>query len=215
MDRCEEIFASILAKQFDLKTPEIAFVIFNDHFINILPDKFKSRLDNLKIKIVFGSKYISSPINYSPALRNKHLKDYDIETIFAFDTLIFNMDRVKRKPNLFFHNGFCYLIDHELSLIFNKSFKDYKNTNLLYARYAYDKRHLFLDYLKSKKNEISFDTFAYYLDLINLQELKNAANQLESYGYDISDYIYISSYIDEVKQNKQDFIKILKTAIQL
>jgi len=211
----KEIFASILARQFDLKTPEVAFIKISNNFIKLLPDEIKSRIESTSSRVLFGSKYISSPLNYTPALRNKYLKEYDIETIFAFDTFIFNMDRVKRKPNLFFHQGFCYLIDHELSLIYNKPFEEYKKNNILYARYSFERRHIFLDYLKKSKNEITFDTFAYYLDLINLKELEIAAKQLADYGYDVSDFHYISEYIKGVKNDKLGFINILKTAIQL
>lgn len=159
----KEIIASYLAKEFDLSVPKMAIIEVSENIIkNLLgQEAYKSKL--LKAGFYFGCEYIDNATSYFDEIKVSNYDTWELETIFAFDALIRNFDRVIKKPNILFKNGSFILIDHELSLNY-LVFDDYKN-----VLQGTKGKHIFLEHLQSKhkKNPITFDDFMVSLRSLN------------------------------------------------
>lgn len=214
----KEVFGNVLAKGFDLKVPNAALVKVNQDIVDQLNRNLGYSDFDLMAGVYFGSEYLDSSLDYSPSF-NPKLEDWEIETIFAFDALIQNIDRREKKPNLFFHDSQVYLIDHELSLTFGgKTFAEmYQNRNLQWSFLDQpDRKHLFLEKLraKNKKNKVTFDDFQEYLQNLDINILDGYASQLDSFDNENTLIVEIKSYLEEIKSNPQLFHQILLELIQ-
>lgn len=212
----KEFYSCILADECELSVPRYALIKFNKDFINSLEKEDQQRMKEIGRNYFFGSELIYPKLDYSDALTNKHLESYDIESIFAFDVLIRNTDRREQKPNIFFQKDTYYLIDHEQTLYIDKGFTDYYNTSNRWSFIYKDIKgeHLFYRRLRNNKKNVSFDTFEYYLSVLNLNNLHKVAVKLKEKGFDTNDYAAIRSYLEEVKLNQSKFITLLHELIQ-
>lgn len=216
----KEVYGSILAKNFDLNTPESVLVRVSQKVIDILN---KSRKNKLVKGTYFATKYIDNTIDYSPAVIGK-IQDWEIEIIFAFDVFIKNLDRRVNKPNLFFKDDSIYLIDHELSFpepLLDQSFKNMLKSKERYWSFIekktdnFERKHLFLDHLRNQNKDrtVNFDTFTEYLRILNTNLLDDDALQLQREGNNIDDFQGIKLYLEEVKEDTDLFIQLLKELI--
>lgn len=116
---CKEIYGAALAKEMDLNTPEFCLVEFSEYFYESLPNYLKKIYNEKHNRYAFGSYYLEGAPTYSPSQHYSELSYYDIESIYAFDVVIWNVDRRigdPPKPNILFYEKEAYLIDHEHSL---------------------------------------------------------------------------------------------------
>jgi len=219
----KEVYGSILANEFDLTTPKAVLAKVNQQLIDELNSTPKYRGFNLIKGTYFATKYIEYAMDFSSAT-TLNLEDWEIENIFAFDVLIRNQDRRKKKPNLFYKDDDVYLIDHELSLAtgyLDKPFTEMVNDKIKYWRFVeiidgdFERKHLFLDVLRerNKNNSVNFDTFREDLRNFDVDILDDCEQQLKNLNYDTEDYYAIKSYLIEVKNNPDLFIKLLKELI--
>ena len=220
----KEVYGSILATEFDLATPPPVLVKVEQRIIDQLNGSEKYKGFNLIRGTYFATKYMENVFDYSIATKPP-LEDWEIENIFAFDVLIRNIDRHKKKPNLFFKNKEVYLIDHELTFavgLMDKTFTDMLKEKGKYWNFVevikegkLIRKHLFLDYLRerNKTKTVEFDTFAQYLTLFDLDVLDDYQSQLRNFGHDTEDYHIIKSYLVDVKSNPQLFVNLLKDLI--
>lgn len=220
----KEIYGNILATAFELNTPKAVLAKVGQEIIDILNQSDKYKGFNLIKGTYFATEYIENPLDYSES-KQIELGDWEIENIFAFDVLIRNQDRHKKKPNLFFKDREIYLIDHELSFatgFLDKSFTDMLKEKAKYWEFieiekeGFTRKHLFLAYLRerNKKNKVEFDTFAEFLRTFDVDLLDDYQRQLQNLGNDTEDYYAIKSYLTEVKQHSNLFIQLLKELIQ-
>jgi hypothetical protein len=99
--------------------PQAALVVIEDEFWMTLDAATKNELAQKDDRIKFGSFQMTGMTIFNN-LSSLSLKGYDIGTVFAFDYLIWNLDRggFGNKPNILVNDDGFLLIDHELILPF-------------------------------------------------------------------------------------------------
>ena len=206
-----EVFSNKLAQQFDLKVPEAALIEFDKDFMRNLPKDVKAELFKRDGRIKFGSRFISPTFPYSKALGNKYFKKFELETVYGFDCMVFNGDRKEFKPNMLFNAKNAILIDHEHCLWVNQTRIDkIKEGRLVYPF----KNHLFYHKLKRQRNKPTFETFEYYLSILNTSVLDSYHKQLLTHGHEINNYDLIIEYLCYVKNNPTQYTKVLISTIK-
>jgi hypothetical protein len=215
---CREIWANILASEFDLQVPKAALVEVNHKIIRELKlsPKFKNR--NIRAGYYFGTEFLSEAHIYTINSDFEQISDSDMIRIFAFDVLIRNADRRIGKPNLLIHKGDPILIDHELSLVFgNKIYHDFDVDDWGFLNGGSNMNHIFLEILreKYKNNLIDLSILLDHLRALNPDILKKCVlllthNVLDFEGNDTKNVLKISDYLNIVKNNPNIFIQFLK-----
>lgn len=219
----KEVFGSVLAEAFCLKTPKPVLAKVDQKIIDALNKSEKYKGFNLEKGVYFAAEFIENALDYSKATE-LNLEDWEIENTFAFDVLIRNIDRHERKPNLFFKDREIYLIDHELCfatsllqepfLKMAKEMKKYWNF-IEVDTPSFRRKHIFLEELRerNKVNSVTFYTFREYLRNFDPEILDVYQQQLNDFGNDMDGYYSIRSYLIEVKQNADIFVQLLKDLI--
>jgi len=217
----KEVFGNVLAQEFDLSVPQYALLNFGDPFINDLPEREALRLREIADGLKFASVEVSDAPIVDVRQQRSLLKSYDIGNIFAFDNLVWNLDRGGRnKPNLLIDDGALILIDHEQIFPFaNDTLTPdaYVMPPLQRSAwyYPYDK-HLFYPLLKrmpaTEKTSV-FDTFQFHLENLSLNLLDDAAYALTRAGIEIGNYPVIRKHLLQTKACAGQFCKFLTTLI--
>lgn len=218
----KEIFGNVLAQEFDLTIAECALIKFGDTFINDLPEREAVRLREIAAGLKFGSKEIPNASIVDVRQQRTLLKSYNIGTIFAFDNLVWNLDRggTRNKPNLLIDDDTLILIDHEQILPFaNDTLSPDAYVMPSFDRstwyYQYDK-HLFYPLLKrmsATEKASVFETFQYFLENLTLTSLDAAASALTREGIEIGNYPVIRKHLLQTKARTGEFCKFLMTLI--
>jgi len=211
----KEVVGAILARRVGLKSPEPFIVDVNHYFIQSrLQMEGYTRLVN-SAGLNYGCKYIEGLELFRPdSVLQKQQEDEALK-IFYFDMLIQNPDRAhaRGKPNLFAIGTDFWLLDHELAFsflvpiigrpksepwAFNDSDKDLIENHILY-------RHL-----KGKTlNFAILDSFLDPLDIAFWDELKEVIPP----DWDTGDFELIKNHIDQIKENKENFIEQIKNLL--
>lgn len=190
-----EVFGSVLATLFDISTPEIALINFSPEFVATLPPLQRAQLDRSQPGLKFGCAYVEAPHKFTTSLARRYVATYDIEIIYAFDNLILNKDRDDDKPNMLLVGREIYVIDHEISLLGAQ----YSETELEKGNWAYQyEDHVFHKYLRSRDSEQkskSFETFTWYLQNLNIDELIPYYEQLTDLGFDTDHFRELYKYL--------------------
>lgn len=217
----KEVYGNVLAQQFELNVPEASLVLFEDIFLTTLSNEGRKELAKKDNRIKFGSLQMSGMPILNSTL-GLLLKGYDVGTIFAFDYLIWNLDRggFHDKPNILVNDDDFLLIDHEQIFPFanetessDKSFIDKFLAGDLCYQYE---RHIFYGYLKGlykPRKTYIFDTFLGYLNTLRVDILDSYAKQLEEYGQPVGNVPLIKSYLSSVKSHQDLFLRRLNQAI--
>lgn len=209
----------MLAREFELPVPNIALVEFSEMFVGSLPAKTREEYVNNKHQgLKFGCELIENMQIMDAARLKPHLKDYDLGTVFAFDSLVMNVDRggFRDKPNLLVDDKRFVLIDHEQIFPFANDSETYNDSVVRNFEdgvfsYRFDK-HLFCPALKSlhanDKNTI-FDTFFEYLNCLNTNVLDECVSFLEGKNISVGNYPLLKKYMIAVKSKPDVFRRIL------
>lgn len=208
----KEIVCCELAQHFNLICPDYGVLNFDHLEIKDLYDS--ERLLSLDKGYKFCSKFVEQSVIFNPLVTNSFLKDYDAASIFAFDFLIYNIDRggIRNKPNLLINDEVFLLIDHELTFPFvdTDQVLSYEN----YLRNYPFKHHILYRYLKSLRNkEHLFDEFLEMLKLLNINELNSIFDGLEAYNIPHRNRNKFIEYLAWAKQNVAIFERLLKWMI--
>ncbi|RRJ89413.1 hypothetical protein EG240_11740 [Paenimyroides tangerinum] len=215
----KEILVTILAREFDLPIPEYGLIkIDNTNLREFYSNDEVNLIDTgYKFCTEFHEGYVI--MNTALAIK-KILKDYEIETLFAFDNLIMNVDRggFRNKPNLLIRDEDFLLIDHEQTLPFYNSFEKKKDFNFftIFNNFYYQ-NHIFWSTLKSfdhKKKQNLFDEFIELLRTLNINNIKLIFSQMEKFGILFGDKDAIFAYINWAKVNYSYISKVLKNRIK-
>ena len=219
----KEIYGNTLARSFGLPVPQIALADFTPDFIGILNSREKDYLSGKHSGVKFSSELADGMVTVSSALYRNYLNEYDVANVFAFDCLIYNVDRggFRDKPNLLVDDESFLLIDHELSFpfadnedgLFRKIMQDFRNDR---TPYMYQK-HLFYSFLKNmrKRSKIhAFEEFHEYLSTLKVQEFELVINELDRLNISIGHYDRIIEYLYTMKSNAEKFCGILCNCIK-
>jgi|GEM_PF-4041744 len=214
-----EVFAHYLANECSLNVPEAVFVKIPNNLLDLLekvaPEQYQDIIARDYKRVCFASRYLDKLATFSPALAKKYIEAGDLETIFAFDSLILNEDRKFRKPNILRNKSNWWLIDHE------KAFEGIKYAKSLYLNNSlcpFSKNHLFFKILKKRvKAEGTgkiFESFEYLFSIVSLFGLNEILIQLNQLGYDTTECELWLQYLTDIKRNLPDFIKILRSSLK-
>jgi hypothetical protein len=219
----KELFGNVLAREFDLPTPEAGLINFSEVFIeHQLGSNEKEILTQKHKGLKFGCEWVNGMPIADPNNLKSHLKEYDLATIFAFDNFVLNLDRggFRNKPNLLINDDDFLLIDHEQIFYFsddvdafhNAVITDFKNDVWNYQA----EKHLFYPSLKNllprAKKDI-FDTFWHYLKDLNVNVLDETASFLTDHNISIGNYDLIKEYMIEIKAKPDKFCNLLMQKI--
>lgn len=135
-----------------------------------------------------------------------------MESIYAFDVLIRNVDRRLGKPNILLKNESYYLIDYESSLHIPKD----KSTQQLLNHFPYE-RHICHAHLSRKmshsRDKPNFATFYELLRQARFNSIIELAEEMNRLSYEIPDYLIIKGYLDDIRRNRDYFRTILVDSI--
>jgi hypothetical protein len=209
----KEIFSSVIANEFELPAPAPALVNLNtSEFIASLSPDLANILHSRDYRIKFGCKYINGTLPYNEDVPLDYFDQFDdIDSIFAFDNLIYNTDRNKGKPDNFRLRGDeYYLIDHEYSLAITRQIlTDFEDDKWVYP-FA---NHIFYFYLLLRRDSTDcFKDFEEKLNLFDPDILDSYEAQLRSHYYDppYEDYELLKEYLKEIKLKSKKFSSLLQ-----
>ncbi|MCC3152764.1 hypothetical protein Q3A66_07140 [Hymenobacter sp. BT770] len=209
-----EVFGAVLAEEFDLQCPSAVLIDFSPEFLETLQEPQQEQLRTVPPGLKIGSTFIEGGFPFSPALGAKALADYDQETIYAFDSLILNVDRRPDKPNILLLGAEAYLIDHEMTL-------EGVPGALIQLREErwehYCAGHLFYRQLRNRspdKVQQSFLTFGQLLRRLNPNLLEPYQRQLEELGLGHRRFEELLEYLCQQKAQYGKFEALLRKTLQ-
>lgn len=214
----KEVLGNLIAKEFDLPVPKAALIDMGNEFVSTLRSfQLIDELDSKDYRLKFGTEeqkgVVPFQVNYFSGHEAKQI--IDIDTTFAFDCLIRNIDRNRANPNLLVRSDEAFLIDHELAFQIDEKSTD-EIINRWFLQEKFFRNHLFYNYLKrsnrTTKNEY-FTTFEDYLRMLNINTLNKCLEQLSAYGFSKKSHTLMLSFIQKMKDNSSIFVKILKGII--
>ncbi len=209
---CNEVYASYLAKCFDLNMPQPALVEVNGLLMRQLKKEEKYKDWIITEGVFFATKYMEGVKSFTDTISLKRYDYREINNVFAFDVLIMNLDRQRENPNVFIKTNVIYVIDHESSMNISKLFCTYLNQNPWdYTINQNRGGHLFVPYLRqlNKKEKVTFNEFTDNLRLLKPDLLYNFAQQLAEYDYEPFNIHDIVLYLADVKNNESKFLELL------
>jgi hypothetical protein len=207
-----EVIGNVLAKEFDLKTPNAAIINFSDAFRMTLNESCEDILADVDERPKFGCYFLEGANSFNSDTKRSEVENIiNPALLYAYDYFICNRDRTNNKPNLIVKNGIGYLIDHELALEIEAKHLAFDQTLAMDYRY---KNHLFYNHLKKQRGDKKhiFDEFELYLSNLNLHQLDSYFLQLEQMGFNTQkDQIF--EYWNKIKGKSTIFVKILTNSI--
>lgn len=210
---CNEIICNVLAKEFELKRPEMGLINIPDD-VNIAPE-FQEILMRADHRLKFATEVVENNRQFSVGLNKSFVKKrITIEMLYAFDNLIKNADRGQHKSNLLMTSNDAYLIDHELALQ-NRDI-NINDVNILEIEQKFTHDHIFYSYLKSTKKSEKlhlFDEFELYLRTLKINCLEPYYSQLNAEGFAIN-RTEVLNWLYLIQQNTVRFVNNLKISIQ-
>jgi hypothetical protein len=205
-----EVLGNVLAAQFSLNVPDIAFIEFkNDVVMNLTPQQF-GQFEKADERLKFATKLISPNTSYNQGLPKSSIKKrIEMDVLFAYNNLIRNLDRVDNKPNILLTKKDILLIDHELA------FK-IENTKKVFANQSIAHNHIFYKHLKKARKKDKndyFNEFQEYLDKLDIGLINKYIQQLYTLNY-FKNQKKIINHLTNYKQNSTTFVNSLRQIIQ-
>lgn len=163
-----EVYGSILAKEFDLPTPDIALFEVTPETIMTFPGELQMYLEDKGSGIKFGNLFMEGSLQFDPTssrqigiVKNR----IEMDTLYAFDQLINNIDRNSNRPNILIRQDEIMLIDHELA--FNELNED-RQTQILGGNTIGNnyQHHIFYYMLRSASGRSKQDFFSTFQELL-------------------------------------------------
>ncbi|MEM6768229.1 MAG: HipA family kinase [Bacteroidota bacterium] len=119
-----ELIGGALAKAIGLRVPELVFMDLDDTFSKTEPDEEIQDLLKFSVGLNLGLHYLSGAITFDPAV--SVATSMEASKVVLLDSLINNIDRTHRNPNLLNWKKELWLIDHGASLYFHHAWKNWK-----------------------------------------------------------------------------------------
>jgi hypothetical protein len=186
-----EVFGSILADALDLTRPNPALVIFDEDFVSTLSNVDKEFLGAVDGRIKFASEFIEGSVSFTANTPRSTLERYEVENIYAFDNLIFNVDRKNRKPNI-------------INFESEHSVYDFKS-------------HIFYKYLKRSKPENKTNYFDSFEEIIRFSRIEDCLakykDQLIQHKHPVGEFDILIDYLGTARKKSAIFTSILKKQV--
>ncbi len=208
----KEVYASVLADKFGIKTPPPALIEFPEHFRSSLAFANKQFLHDRNTRLNFSTELIEASFPFQMELHRDYLWKYDVETLYAFDNLIKNGDRTDRKPNLLMRAQDLFVIDHEsaFSSVNDQTVEMFDQNQWVYHKGA----HIFFRFLRDRGVSVKrtfFKEFLQVLNSINMDILDPYHEQLLEHQLDDElHYHQIKEYLCHMQRNSEKLVQILR-----
>ena len=205
-----EVYANVLANEFELNCPQAALIRFPENFNLVLTEEQNEILRIKDQRIKFGSVYIEGNTTYS---KDAKIDIDNIQSIYAFDMLIANWDRRSAKPNILIADSDFYLIDHELGFQYTKAHIEHFHDDKIMNKYH---DHIFYARLKKGAEgdkQYYFNEFGEYLRTLQVSKLDSYSNQLSEYNHPIGNFQLIKRYLNLLKNKPHKFEEILRNTL--
>lgn len=124
-----ELIGGELAKQVQLKVPEIVFANLDEAFGRTEPDEEIQDLLKASVGLNLALHYLSRATTFDPLVTT--VDETLASDIVFLDCLLLNVDRTFRNTNLLMWQKELWLIDHGASLYFHHSWQDWGQKTLL------------------------------------------------------------------------------------
>lgn len=119
-----EIIGGEIARSIGLKVPELVFAVVDEAFGRTEPDEEIQDLLKASRGLNLALHYLSGAITYDP---NVNRVDSTMASkIVWMDSLLTNMDRTARNPNMLYWHNELWLIDHGASLYFHHAWQNWE-----------------------------------------------------------------------------------------
>ncbi len=120
-----ELIGGELARTLGLRVPELVFMELDDRLGRTEPDEEIQDLLKFSIGLNLGLHYLSGAVTYDPVV--SHAEPLEASLVTLLDSLILNIDRTHRNPNLLNWRKELWLIDHGASLYFHHAWANWEN----------------------------------------------------------------------------------------
>lgn len=219
----KEVIGNTLARQFGLGVPDAALVYFHSTFgTDHLEVPQQEQLARSESEYHFACSLEEGYSLASEVLTKQYLKDYEMGTLFAFDYMVYNLDRggQRQKPNLLLNDESFLLIDHEQIFPFADNIAQFF-LNLMdkLKRGEGDypcQHHLHFQLLKSYQKSVKehlFDEFIEYLSFFSPDEIIANEKQLRKLNLSTGHFDRIVAYLRWLSKNPAVFKRILIQSI--
>ncbi len=160
-----ELIGGEMARRLGLNMPEQVFLHLDESFSKTEPDEEIQDLLKFSVGLNLGLHFLSGALTYDP-----HITKVDpliASKVVLLDSLITNIDRTPRNPNLLLWNRKLWLIDHGASLYFQHNWANWRTS--IDKTFPAIKDHILLPQASSL--EAAKETLRVQLDELWLKEL--------------------------------------------
>ena len=119
-----ELIGGELARIMGLRVPELVLMNLDDSFSKTEPDEEIQDLLKFSVGLNLGLHYLSGAITFDPAV--SVASGLEASKVVLLDSLINNIDRTHRNPNLLNWKKELWLIDHGASLYFHHAWNNWE-----------------------------------------------------------------------------------------
>ncbi|AEH01310.1 MULTISPECIES: HipA family kinase [unclassified Lacinutrix] len=148
-----EFIGGELARAIGLKVPELVFMNLDDSFSKTEPDEEIQDLLKFSVGLNLGLHYLSGSITYDPLASVADA--LTASKVVLLDSIISNIDRTAKNPNILNWNKELWVIDNGASFYFHHNWDTWRNH--LTRTFPLIKDHVLLDraqHLKEAASEI-------------------------------------------------------------
>ena len=120
-----EFLGGEIARTIGLKVPELVFMNLNDSFSKTEPDEEIQDLLTFSVGLNLGLHFLSGAITFDPLVNQ--IDGLIASKIVLLDSLISNIDRTAKNPNLLIWKNELWVIDNGASFYFHHNWPTWEN----------------------------------------------------------------------------------------
>ncbi|OBX23443.1 hypothetical protein LX77_03170 [Gelidibacter algens] len=120
-----EFIGGELARAIDLKVPEMVFMNLDDSFSKTEPDEEIQDLLKFSVGLNLGLHFLSGAITVDPLVTK--IDGLIASKVVLLDSIISNIDRTPKNPNLLYWNKELWIIDNGASFYFHHNWPTWEN----------------------------------------------------------------------------------------
>lgn len=207
-----EIYGSLLARSFGIKTPDISIIDIDPEFYLTQSNGHTILLKNSQ-GFNFGSKYkIAAKIFSSPVPDTLHS---EAVRIFCFDMLIGNPDRRVRNPNVFQETDHLEVFDHEQAFPYSLpgTFLGGFPPGWIFIKEKWHKWHVFYSSIRKRDCNVEIDQFMNLVDNLSTEILDIIEEQIPSEWNAGNELVHIRDYLLNIRENSELFKRSLQEVL--
>ena len=210
-----ELLTALLADDLGLQVPQAAVVDVPAGFETVIAERDAAKLVKGSPGLNFGSVHLGAGFTTWPPGRPPHGAQRDqAADIFAFDTLVQNMDRRAVNPNLWARSDRLGVYDHELAFSF-LSLPAIGGTPKPWAANSHGNGFRFLEqhvfYGSLRGGRLNFGPFREKLGALSDKRIQGYLDVVPPEWLVDSDFCgQVADYLREARQHRDDLVNFVK-----